>query len=77
MCNVSGTISLVSMTSSKLILDPNFPEANVLRFWYSENKNKSFKPASVNQASSCEFVKTFNFFRRENSQISLVWESLS
>ncbi|EJD75993.1 replication factor a 1 [Loa loa] len=46
-----GTISLVSLASSKLLHDPHFPEADALRFWYSENR-KSFKPASMNQVSS-------------------------
>ncbi|VDK81999.1 unnamed protein product [Onchocerca ochengi] len=47
-----GTISLVSITSSKLLYDPHFPEADALQFWYSENKDKIFKPASVNQILS-------------------------
>ncbi|VBB28391.1 unnamed protein product [Acanthocheilonema viteae] len=47
-----GTISLVSMTSSKLLHDPHFPEADALQVWYNENKDKTFKPASVNQVSS-------------------------
>ncbi|MCP9259323.1 Replication factor a 1 [Dirofilaria immitis] len=46
------TISLVSMASSKLLHDPHFPEADALRFWYSENKDKTFKPVSVNQTLS-------------------------
>ncbi|CAG9531562.1 unnamed protein product [Cercopithifilaria johnstoni] len=50
--NFQGTISLVSMTSSKLVHNPHFPEANALQFWYSENKDKTFKPVSMNQVSS-------------------------
>ncbi|OZC11633.1 BRCA2 repeat protein [Onchocerca flexuosa] len=47
-----GTISLVSIASSKLLYDPHFPEADALQFWYSENKEKIFKPASLNQVLS-------------------------
>ncbi|KAK6101872.1 Replication factor-A C terminal domain family protein [Brugia pahangi] len=47
-----GTISLVSMTSTKLLHDPHFPEADALQSWYSKNKDKAFKSASVNQVSS-------------------------
>uniref|UniRef100_A0A915PB15 Replication protein A subunit n=1 Tax=Setaria digitata TaxID=48799 RepID=A0A915PB15_9BILA len=46
------TISLVSITSSKLLHDPHFPEADALRLWYNENKDKTFKPASLNQVLS-------------------------
>ncbi|VDK79398.1 unnamed protein product [Litomosoides sigmodontis] len=47
-----GAISLVSMTSSKFLHDPHFPEAAALQHWYSENKDKTFKSVSVNQVSS-------------------------
>ncbi|EJW88376.1 BRCA2 repeat family protein [Wuchereria bancrofti] len=47
-----GTLSLVSMASTKLLHDPHFPEADALRSWYSKNKDKAFKSATVNQVSS-------------------------
>ncbi|VDM95104.1 unnamed protein product [Thelazia callipaeda] len=50
------SLSLVSLSSSKLLLDPHFMEADRLRFWYAENRNKTFNPVSTNHILSCKLV---------------------